>query len=103
MKKDSATSEKPKTGELLIREGFITENDLNKALLTQKEEAEEADIPFDILLVKKEFLNASQIEILSGHPDLKKKIGQLVVEHEIIKSENSNKIRLYLVIYQYTC
>ncbi len=92
MNKNSATSEKPKTGELLIREGFITQNDLNSALSIQKEEAKEADIPFDILLDKKGFLNASQLEILNGHPDLKKKIGQIVVEHEIIKEDQVKQI-----------
>jgi len=85
-------SQKLKTGELLIREGFITENDLNKALSIQKEEAKDSDIPFDILLGKKGFLNASQLEILNGHPDLKKKIGQIVVEHEIIQENQVEEI-----------
>ncbi len=92
MNKDSAASEKPKTGELLISEGFITENDLNKALSIQKKEVQEADIPFDVLLSRKGFLNASQLEILNGHPDLKKKIGQIVVEHEIINEDQVKEI-----------
>ncbi len=92
MNKDSAASEKPKIGELLIREGFITQNDLNNALSIQKEEAKDADIPFDILLDKKGFLNASQLEILNGHPDLKKKIGLMVVEHEIINEDQVEQI-----------
>jgi len=82
----------PKIGELLIREGFITENDLNKARLIQKKEAKEADIPFDVLLRKKGFLNAYQLDLLNGHPDLKKKIGQIVVEHEIIKKDQVKAI-----------
>ncbi|MCP4672664.1 MAG: Flp pilus assembly complex ATPase component, partial [Desulfobacula sp.] len=92
MTKDSAALEQPKTGELLIREGFITQNDLDQALSIQQQEAKEADIPFDVLLGKKGFLNASQIEILNGHPDLKKKIGQIIVEHEIIKEDQVKEI-----------
>jgi type IV pilus assembly protein PilB len=95
MDNHSAAKEKqnePRTGELLVREGFITQNDLTKALLIQKEEVKESDIPFDVLLVKKGFLNASQIEILNGHPDLKKKIGQIAVEHEILKIDQVEEI-----------
>ncbi len=73
-----------RTGELLVQEGFITEQDLKKALMVKEEEAKEASIPFDVLLVRKGFLNASQLEILKGHPDLRKKIGQMIVEHETV-------------------
>ncbi len=83
---------KPKTGELLIQEGFITQSDLDKALLIQKKEEKEADIPFDVLLGKKGFLNASQLEVLNGHPDLKKKISQMVVEHEILEADHVQEI-----------
>jgi len=83
---------KPRTGELLIQEGFITQSDLDKALLIQKKEKEEADIPFDVLLGKKGFLNASQIEVINGHPDLKKKLSQMVVEHEILEADKIQEI-----------
>ncbi len=74
-------------GELLVREGFISETDLKKALIIQKEEKEEASLPFETLLVKKNFLTRSQLEILKGHPDLRKKIGRMVVDHEILNAE----------------
>lgn len=79
----------PKTGLLLLQEGFITQKDLDKALAVQREEAKDAHIPFEELLRKKGFLNDAQIEILSGHPDLKKKIGDLIVDREIA---DKNKI-----------
>ncbi len=76
-----------RTGELLIREGFLSKKDLEKALKIQQEEAKEASLPFERLLAKKGFLNASQMHILKGHPDLRKRIGQMVVEHEIVDPE----------------
>ncbi|MCD4677730.1 MAG: Flp pilus assembly complex ATPase component TadA, partial [Desulfobacula sp.] len=95
MDKNSSVTKKqkePKIGELLVREGFITQDDLDKALLIQKKEAKDADLSFDDLLLKKGFLNASQLEILKGHPDLRKKIGQIVVEHEIIEADQVEKV-----------
>jgi type II secretory ATPase GspE/PulE/Tfp pilus assembly ATPase PilB-like protein len=74
----------PRIGELLVREGFIKESDLRKAFLIQKKEEKEASLPFESLLVRKGFLNASQLEILRGHPDVRKRIGQMIVEHELI-------------------
>ena len=84
--------EEPRMGELLVREGFISDNDLKKALLIQQKEAREAESPFDILLIRKGFLTASQLEILKGHPDFRKKIGQMVVEHEIIDVEEVKEV-----------
>ncbi len=72
-------------GELLLREGFINTSQLKAALIIQKKERS-AKIPFEALLVKKGFLTASQLEILKSHPDLRKKIGQMIVEHEIVSA-----------------
>jgi type IV pilus assembly protein PilB len=79
-------------GELLIREGFLSDNDLKKALIIQKNEEKEAAMPFEALLVRKDFLTGSQLGILRGHPDLRKKIGEMIVEHEIIDSGQVKKI-----------
>lgn len=75
----------PRIGELLLREGFISEKELKKALAIQAKEAKDAKMPFDALLVKKEFLTGSQIEILRSHPDRKKRLGQMLIDHEIAK------------------
>lgn len=73
----------PRIGELLVREGFINKSDLAKALQIQKNESKEAELPLDTLLLKKGFLNGSQMEILRGHPDLRKRMAQMVVDFEI--------------------
>ncbi|WP_022669015.1 type II/IV secretion system protein [Desulfospira joergensenii] len=72
-------------GELLVREGFINEDQLENALEIQKRERE-AKIPFEALLVRKGLLTQPQMEILKGHPDIRKKIGQVIVEHEIVEA-----------------
>ncbi len=71
-------------GQLLIREGFISEADLEKALIIQKREKKDTEIPFETLLVKKDFLTEAQLSILKGHPDLKKEIAQMIVDYEIV-------------------
>jgi len=47
--------DEPRIGELLVREGFISNNELEKALIIQKEEEEEANLPFEALLIKRIF------------------------------------------------
>jgi type IV pilus assembly protein PilB len=80
-------NEGPPIGELLVREGFISDADLKQALMIQENEKKEASLPFETLLLKKNFLNRTQLEILKGHPDLRKKIGQMVIEQEILGTE----------------
>lgn len=87
--------DEPRIGELLVREGFISNNELEKALIIQKEEEEEANLPFEALLIKKGFLTGSQLEILMGHPDIRKKIGQIIVEHEIIGVDQIETVLKY--------
>lgn len=76
-----------KTGELLVREGYLSSEDLNKALKIQQHERKEASLPIEDLLVHKGFLNLSQMKILKEHPDLRKKLGQMVLEQETIGAE----------------
>ena len=85
--KNNTNQTKLKTGDLLLREGFITESDLTKALEIMEQEKNLATMPFETLLVNKQFLNTPQLKILKGHPDLRKKIGQMVAEHETIDTE----------------
>ncbi len=70
-------------GELLLREGFITEAQLQQALAIQKKERA-AELPIDLILVKKGALTQEQLEILKTHPDRRKKLGQMIVDHEIM-------------------
>ncbi len=76
-----------RTGQLLIREGYLSEADLKKALKIQEQDALEAALPFDKLLMRKGYLTAAQMNILKEHPDLRKKLGQMVVEHETVDAE----------------
>lgn len=80
-----------KTGELLVREGFISELDLQEALLIKEKEAKEAKEPFEVMLLKKGLLDESQVEILKSHPDFRKKIGEIIVGHEIIDHDQMQK------------
>ena len=66
-----------RTGQLLIREGYLSEADLKKALKIQEQDALEAALPFDKLLMRKGYLTAAQMNILKEHPDLRKKLGQM--------------------------
>lgn len=72
------------TGELLVREGYIDESDLQAALDIMEKEKKLAEKPFETILVQKQFLTPTQLKIIQGHPDLRKKIGQMAVEHEIV-------------------
>lgn len=56
-------------GELLVREGFISDSDLKNALIIQENEKQESSLPFETLLIKKNFLTRTQLDILKGHPD----------------------------------
>lgn len=82
------TTEDSGIGELLVREGFISDLDLKKALRIQQEEKKDARLPFDSLLVKKNFLTRPQLEILKGHPDLRKEIDQMIIDYEIIDEDH---------------
>ena len=53
LKNTAMDLDQPRTGELLVREGYITEQDLAKALQIKKTEAKEAELPLESLLVKK--------------------------------------------------
>ena len=49
-----------KIGKLLIEEGYVTEEDINRALEIQAEEAEAANVPLGIALVHKGFITKEQ-------------------------------------------
>ena len=81
---------------------------LKKALLIQQKETKEAALPFDILLIRKSYLTPSQLEILKGHPDLRKKIGEILIRQGMInriefqaalkeQSRSKEKIGAFLV------
>jgi type IV pilus assembly protein PilB len=71
-------------GELLVREGFLKEEDVQKALAVQREESTLTDQPLGQILVKMDFISETQLEHLLEHPELKQAIGNLAVGKGLI-------------------
>lgn len=71
-------------GELLIKEGLLKEEDVEKALSIQKQEAEIRTLPLGQILVKMGALSESYLEDVLNHPDLRKNIGTSAVEKGLI-------------------
>ncbi len=70
----------PRIGELLIKEGFIKEGDLENALSIQRQEAEWSNLPLGEILVKIDALSPPDLERILRHPELRSHIGNLAVE-----------------------
>jgi type IV pilus assembly protein PilB len=73
-----------KIGELLVKEGYLSQKDLLVALDLQKRDAAEAALPLGELLLKKNLITAEQLHTLLQHPDLRKPIGMVLVEEGVI-------------------
>jgi len=86
MNKNLQNKTLPRAGELLVKEGFISKEQLKKALIVQKQELKEAKMPFDQLLVKKGFLAGDKVEIIKGHPDLRRQIGEMIVDLDMVST-----------------
>lgn len=74
-------------GELLIKEGFIQNSDLEKALAIQKRGVKEASMPLGTLMVRKRMINEKDLDRLLNHPDLRKCLGTLLLEKNILSQE----------------
>jgi type IV pilus assembly protein PilB len=74
-------------GELLIKEGFIQTNDLEKALAIQKRGGKEASLPLGTLMVRKKMISEKDLDRLLSHPDLRKCLGTLLLEKEILSKK----------------
>jgi type II secretory ATPase GspE/PulE/Tfp pilus assembly ATPase PilB-like protein len=87
-KKATARQAAPlRLGELLIKEGLVKEQDLEKALSVQKQEEEMQKLPLGEILVKIGALSESGLDDLLNHPDLRKQIGTLAVEKGLINND----------------
>jgi type IV pilus assembly protein PilB len=78
----------PRIGELLVREGFLKEPDLKRALEEQQREAEAADRPLGEMMVKRGLISKEQLQTLLNHPDLRRNIGTLLVDEGILKPKD---------------
>ncbi len=83
---ENATSSKipPKIGELLIQEGFVTQDDVNQALDIQRREAEAAKNPLGKLLLQNGLISKEQLRQLLDHPYLRKNFGTLAIEKGLV-------------------
>ncbi len=77
----------PRIGELLIKEGFIKEKDLENALSIQRQETEWSKLPLGEVLVKIGALSQPDLERILKHPELRSHIGNLAVEKGYLDRE----------------
>ena len=82
-----------KIGELLIKEGLLKKEDVEKAFSIQKREEELRKLPLGRILVKIRALSESHLKDLLNHPDLRKNIGTLAEEKGLI---NKDQLRFCL-------
>jgi type IV pilus assembly protein PilB len=80
-------SQSQRIGELLIKEGLLKKEDIDKALSLQKQEEEIGKLPLGQILLKLGALSKSDLKILLNHPSLKRNIGTLAVEKGFIQQE----------------
>jgi type IV pilus assembly protein PilB len=73
-----------KVGALLVKEGFLNEENLRRAFDIQQKEAEEIKMPFSNILVKKGFLTEEQIKKLMLHPEIQKAVESVIRESGLI-------------------
>lgn len=77
----------PRLGDLLIKEGYVKEADIEKALAIQKHEKEIQALPIGQILIENNALSESNVEQILNHPELRKNIGEYLVKNEIISEE----------------
>lgn len=74
----------PKLGELLVKQGFVKPEGIQKALSIQEREKGLQKLPLGQILLEMGALTKSNLEYLRTHPDIKKPIGTLAVEKGFI-------------------
>ena len=76
-----------KVGSLLVKEGFVTEEDIARALEIQKKNSEEIKMPFGMLLVHKGFLSMQDLDRLMAHPESQQDIETLLLENGLVDKQ----------------
>jgi type II secretory ATPase GspE/PulE/Tfp pilus assembly ATPase PilB-like protein len=74
-------------GELLVREGFLKEKDVQEALAIQRREAEISKSPLGRILVETGVFSEADLERLLDQPELKRNIGSLAVDKGLVSQE----------------
>jgi type IV pilus assembly protein PilB len=85
--KDTRSKTPPKIGELLVQEGFVTQDQIDQALDIQRREAETAKNPLGKLLVQNGLISKEQLRQLLDHPYLRKNFGTLAIEKGFLTRE----------------
>lgn len=75
-------------GELLVKEGLATEQDVQKALEIQKTESEIRKLPLGEILVKIGAMSQTDLESVLEHPNLRKNLGSMAVEKGLIAKQD---------------
>jgi len=74
----------PKLGELLVEEGFLKKEDIQKALDVQHEEALLIQRPLGEVLLKLKMISEKDLEKALKHPDLRQSLGSLALHKELV-------------------
>ncbi len=75
-------------GDILVKEGYVTNADVEEALRIQKEEKTLTSIPLGKILVNMGVLSQDDLESALQHPKLRKNIGSIAVEMGLVKKED---------------
>lgn len=73
-----------RVGELLVKEGFARDQDIDRALAQQRQERELSGQPLGQILLRTGALSQAQLDELVEHPELKRDIGSLMVEKGLL-------------------
>lgn len=77
---------------LLIKEGLVKEEDIEKALEIQRRKAEAAKIPLGEILVKKGLISRDQLRMLLVHPDIRKNLGTMMIEESLVDEQQLTEL-----------
>ncbi|MBW2370000.1 MAG: Flp pilus assembly complex ATPase component TadA [Deltaproteobacteria bacterium] len=81
-----------KIGELLVKEGYIRQSDIEKALQIQQEESAIANQPLGKILVQQNVISNEDLKSLLEHPCQRKQLGTLAQESGLISKEQLKKV-----------
>ncbi|MBW2591731.1 MAG: Flp pilus assembly complex ATPase component TadA [Deltaproteobacteria bacterium] len=94
IKKSYGTTVPLLIGELLVKEGYLKREDIDAALKIQQKEAEAAKLPMGEILIRKKLISPEDLQMLLGHPDLRKDIEILALEKGLINQKQMEEARL---------
>ncbi|MEW6665191.1 MAG: ATPase, T2SS/T4P/T4SS family [Thermodesulfobacteriota bacterium] len=74
----------PRLGELLVEEGFLRKEDVQKGLDIQREEARLLQRPLGEVLLKLKMISEEDLEKVLRHPDLRQSLGSLALHKGLV-------------------